>query len=244
MELQSSGPRRSKEQREAGFTLIELSFVALLLALLSGIIYGTVITMVRTKNALEDRRISERTAQALLTRLSRELENRQSEPLKKNKQNPSGNAAAATSGGDDDSESVTLLLGRSRRAGGVDTDSIRFTTLGSSASSDLGNPGLIEVEYRLEPQASGQAFALVREEVPAAVDDQRAADQRRFKAILSNSVKSLQFRYRSNRKWVNQWSAKRETFPDSVEITLGLQTQSGGLDTYRTAVLLYRQEEG
>jgi prepilin-type N-terminal cleavage/methylation domain-containing protein len=245
--------RDSRERSsERGFTLIELAFVSLLLALLSSVIYGSVITMVRTKNALEERRLSERTAQALLTRIGRELENRQSEPLRPVNDEAQRGASSETQADEDgDLEAVTLLLGRSKRSGGVDADSIRFTTLGSAVASDLGNPGLVEVEYRLETlddrfmnPNTPRTFALVREEVPSAVEDKRVLEERRFRAILSDRVRALQFRYRYNRRWVNQWSAKRETLPDAVEITLSLATESGGSDTYRTAVLLYRQEEG
>lgn len=227
--------------REDGFTLIELVVVSLLLALLSAVVYGSITTLVRTKNVLEDRRVSERTAQSILSRLSRELENRQSEPL-----TDLMNKRGRSSRRGKDNDFLSLLIGRTRRLVGRDADSIRFVTLGSSASSNLGNPGIVEVEYRVEAtNLSREApFILLREEIPAGVDDRRILESRQFRSVLSDKIHSLQFRYRFNRRWVNQWSASRETLPDAVEITLSVFTDSGGVDTYRTAVLLYRQEEG
>lgn len=228
--------------KEGGFTLIELVVVSLLLALLSAVVYSSIITLVRTKNVLEDRRVSERTAQAVLSRLTRELENRQSEPLT-DLTTDRGNRPGRKR---QENDFVSLLLGRSRRLAGRDADSIRFVTLGSSASSTLGNAGIVEVEYRIEANnlAPAAPFMLLREEIPAGVDDRRVLQARQFRSILSDKIHSLQFRYRFNRRWVNQWSPRRETLPDAVEITLSVFTDSGGIDTYRTAVLLYRQEEG
>lgn len=232
-------------KHEAGFTLIELSFVALLLALLGAIVYGTITTMVRTKNALEERRVSERTAEALLTRISRELENRYAEGLRKKKKAVS-EQDSSTEQSSDEAETVSMLLGRSLKIRGNDADSIRFITLGNPGSTIMGNSGVIEVEYRLEPGPAGQAgrelFNLVREEVPADLRDEKALLARDYKIVLSDHVRSLQFRYRFNRRWVNQWSNRRENLPDAVEITLVLATESGGSDTYRTAVSLFRPE--
>jgi prepilin-type N-terminal cleavage/methylation domain-containing protein len=248
--LRSNAKSRTAD-RERGFTLIELSFVALLLALLGSIIYGSITTLVRTKNVLESSRVAQRTAEAVMTRISKELENRYAQPLRSV---DNERKASRTSGGDADdeiTENSSLLIGRTRRIQGVNADSIRLVTLGNPGSANLGNPGLIEVQYSLSqinnPQVNslgtGPLFSLIREEGPADVEDQRIFNSRTFRQVLSDRVRSLQFRYRFNKKWVNQWSTKRETFPDVVEITLGMAGDSGGDVTYRTAVSIYRADE-
>jgi len=197
---------------------------------------------------IESGRVGQRTAEAVITRISRELENRYAEPLRaKNAAKKSSTTAPPSPDDPVDDTTAPLLLGRTRRVQGVSADSIRLVTLGNPASSELGNPGLIEVQYSLQPIPNplnaGPLFSLVREEGPADVEDQKIFDARTFKQVLSDKVRSLQFRYRFNRKWVNQWSTKRETFPDAVEITLSMATESGGSQIYRTAVSIYRADE-
>jgi len=236
-----------------------LSFVALLLALLGSIVYGSITTLVRTKSVIESGRVGQRTAEALITRISRELENRYAEPLRsKNAASQAGaSSAGATTTAPPDDDAAPLLVGRTRRVQGVSADSIRLVTLGNPASTEMGNPGLIEVQYSLQsiPNTAdtgslnpgslytGPMFSLVREEGPANVEDQKTFDARTFRQVLSDKVRSLQFRYRFNRRWVNQWSTKRETFPDAVEITLSMASEGGGSQIYRTAVSIYRADE-
>ncbi len=244
----------SRKRSEAGFTLIELSFVALLLALLGSIIYGSITTLVRTKSVIESGRVGQRTAEAVISRISRELENRYAEPLRARNAANKAAAQSPNSSADPDVDEVSapLLVGRTRRVQGVSADSIRLVTLGNPASSEMGNPGLIEVQYTLQsipnPQGASGAnsaplFSLIREEGPADVENQKIFDARTFRQVLSDKVRSLQFRYRFNRRWVNQWSTKRETFPDAVEITLSMANENGGSQVYRTAVSIYRSDE-
>ncbi len=242
-------------RNELGFTLIELSFVAILLALLGSIVYGSITMLVRSKNALEERRVTERTAEAILARIGRELENHFSEPLRPEKKRAQPAPEPVDEDGEADeepAESVSLMLGRAKRVRGAQADSLHFTTLGNPASSSLGNPGVIEVEYRLQQNdqfaAAGglmgpPTFTLIREEAPAGVEDIKVVDPRRFRAALTDRVRSLQFRYRVNRRWINQWSPRRDNFPDAVEITISLATDSGSADTYRTAVTLFRGDD-
>jgi len=231
-----------------------LSFVALLLALLGSIVYGSITTLVRTKSVIESGRVGQRTAEALITRISRELENRYAEPLRSKK---AATQVGATTTAPPDDDAAPLLVGRTRRVQGVSADSIRLVTLGNPASTEMGNPGLIEVQYSLQsiPNTAdngslypgslytGPMFSLVREEGPANVEDQKTFDARTFRQVLSDKVRSLQFRYRFNRRWVNQWSTKRETFRDAVENTLSMASAGGGSQIYRTAVSIYRADE-
>lgn len=218
--------------------------MALLLALLGSIIYGSITTLIRTKNVIESSRVGQRTAEAIISKISRELENRYAEPLRAKSDNV---AKESDSDSGEDELSSPLLIGRSRKVQGESADSIRFVTLGNPASSQMGNPGLIEVQYSLRQNSNTyngeHVFSLVREEGPASVDNQKIFDLRTFQQILSDRVRSLQFRYRFNRRWVNQWSTKRETFPDAVEITLSMANDGGGSQIYRTAVSVYRADE-
>lgn len=234
---------------EAGFTLVELIFVSILLVILSAVLYGTLTGIIRTKTALESTRRADRTAEYVLSRLTRELSNRAAVALSV----PGDNSQIRRRQAD----AEKYLLGKSRRIAGRDADTIRFTSVGSGQTmmGATDNVGIVEIEYRLEPiegEASeaitsfsddDQRFALVRIEIPARAPSDEIREQRRLATTLTRDLYSLQFRYRRNGKWINEWSQKRDGFPEGVEITVGVRGATGTIEKYRTAVATILEDE-
>lgn len=221
----------------AGFTLVEVAMVTLLLAMMAGILYGSLRSIVRTKTQIESQRAVMRTAEYVISRITRELTNRLDQPL------ATAEAAAPK----------VSLRGKNRRENDVDSDLIRFVSLGAGQVlyEGLTNFGAVEVEYRLEEAGegeqitsgpSGKRLVLVREEVPA-VDNKDIREKRRIVFPLSENVAELNFRYRHNGRWLDEWSEKRQTLPDAVEVTIGVPTASGAVERFRTAVSLFRAEQ-
>ena len=252
-------PSRQREARARwhdvrGFTLVELVFVAALIALLSTILYGSVGGIVRTKNKLESRRMIDRTAQYVLGRMTRELTNAVPVPFTTYQ---SGTSSSDSSS--DKNQTKTYFLGTKGRIGEYEADVLRFTSAGSGQVVFEGssNFGVVEVEYRLE-QAAATALmttdpakipegevrtVLVRDEIPAEVKDKDTALARRVVFPLSENVVSLNFRFRRAEKWLDEWPAKRQGYPGAVEITIGVRGEDGQVESFRTAVAMQREED-
>ncbi len=213
---------------QRGLTLVELALVTALLGVVSLLLFSTLSGIIRTKRDLEASRIQQRTAQYVIKRISRELENRMLLPVKE------GPASSAASGGnpaaptatpnpvDEDEAFPLYLIGTDERAGEYDRDRIRFVSAGSGQEIYQGtaNHGIVQIEYRLEDVAEGEQTktVLVRDEIPAGVKDNNILQARRVLFPVSENVTSLNFRYLYRGKWLNLWNAlEMDTDPDDLD---------------------------
>lgn len=265
IESPSSAARRSSHlprESEAGFTLVEVAVVALLLAFLGALVYGSLSGIMRTKASLERDRVITRTAQYVLERMTRELTNRVPVAIVKDEDESSLASASGGEGADEEEEEPTgeetaeeedpgefqpLMVGKDQRAGDRDIDTLRFVSAGSGqvVFSGRQNVGVVEVFYELR-DAEGTAgdmgkSVLVREEQPAGEMDSKLRSQRRVVFPLSKFVSSLNFRYRKRGKWLDEWPERREDLPDVVEITIRVEDERGNGELFRTAVSLLRE---
>lgn len=233
---------------ESGLTLVEIAVVSVLLSLLSLIAYGSLTGIGRSKAKIEAEREVTRTAQYVISRLSRELMNRVEQPFASdtNEKESSG------------TQKKIYFLGKDQKSGSKSSDSIRFSSLGSGQVVFGGeaNPGVVEIEYRMveakdkdliltgAEESGEKRMVLVREEIPAGLDSTESAKEIRAKKRIvfpiSERVSSLNFRYRRNGKWLDEWSEKRKGFPDAIEITLGIRGAAENTEYYRTAIAIGR----
>lgn len=235
---------RQSRSYDSGFTLVELLFVALLLALLSAILYGSLEGIIITRKTIEERQQSTATARYVIERMTREIASRAAEPIS----DPQG-------GENNNSQFQTVvrryLSGKNLDAGSSDQDSLRFvsTSAAQAAMNGFPNAGLVEIEYRLEdlPDGSKQpefdddlkSYALVREEIPAGKDNKKEKEETKTGRIvfpLADNVVGLNFRYLRDGTWTDAWDGSLARFPEAIEITLRLRESKGKIATFRTAV--------
>ena len=214
---------------EAGFTLVEVAMVTVLLALLSGVIYSTLSGIVRTKEKLESERAITRTGQYVIQRLTRELQNH-------------ANVYLLNVGVDDMS-----LFGRNGQLGGSDSDIIAFVSnnAGQTLSEGGRNVGAVQLSYRLvesQGQDGRPRRQLIREERPAGISDPNILRERTIAFPISDLVTQLNFRFRRGTEgpWLDEWRNRPDKVPDAVEITIRVEDWVGTGETFRTAVRLPR----
>jgi len=231
---------------EKGFTIVELLVVSLMLALLSGILYGTISGILRGRSIVLGEESTARTAQYVLERMSRELTGRVALPLDDTRGSSGGRGSTPK-----------YLRASKSSSSSEGTDRLRFISSNAAQTSfrSIQNFGLVEVEYRLQDPVSSDAdlpideddekFAsedkvLVREESPADVDEEKTRDARTLVFPLAERVRGLQFRFFKDGTWADTWEPKRASLPQAIEITLKLRGSEESIDTYRTAVAISR----
>jgi prepilin-type N-terminal cleavage/methylation domain-containing protein len=229
---------------QSGFTLAELLVVCVLLAIMSGILYGTINGILRGRALIESERDTARTAQYVLERMTRELGCRVPMPLSAREQESTRNSSFYFAG--------AMFEGIDRKTGLADGDQLRFIGLntGQMFFNTVPNYGLVEIEYRLEePEAKttslkgktdSAGLVLVREEMPADLRNQDIIKQRKVAFPIAEDVVGLNFRYRKEGKWLSEWKEQASRLPEAVEVTLRLKGADERVDTYRTAVALSR----
>lgn len=233
---------KRKRYETAGFTLLELVVVAMLLSIILIVLFRTLNTIQASGKLIDNQRSAGKTAQVVLARLIREFSSRYQLPLSGDQQNipPAG----ANQGGFNNNQA--FLLGEDQETGKSDTDSIRFVTEGFSGDT-FGNPGVVEVAYSLHESTSEELrggyrpYVLVREEVPWGVSEKDTAEKFKKVQPIAENIVSLNFRYFGNDSWKSTWNESNQLPPLAVEITLKVLGSSGQVETYRTAVALGRK---
>ncbi len=233
---------------EAGLTLIELVLVTVLLALMAGILYSSLDGISRTRNSVESDQGGYQTARYVLARMREELLTKIAEPLRIKRKD--GSKAAE---GESPNERRLFFAGIDAKSGEADADSLRFVsaTGAQPVAGAIGNHGRVELEYRLEEATDSMhdgkktddgrgiaTFYLIREETPAGVTDEKVLDKKRVVFPLSENITKLNFRYMKNGRWEETWSDSLGTFPEALEISLGVINKGGREEVFRTAVPL------
>lgn len=228
-----------------GFTLLEMIVVAGLLAMMTVLLYGTVGGILRGQELVSAGRSSYRSARYVLDRMGRELSSKVLESLTLK---------------DEDEQSTrrrrrSYLIGKNKNSGKADTDSVRFVSDGAAQKlfGPGGNKGRVEIEYRLErnreesladvPDDGLRNLVLVREEAPAGVDKE-IAEEHRVVFPLAYNVVSLDFKYRRQGEWKEEWKDTDRGFPEAIQISLRLRGKDSRLRTFVTAVALQKERGG
>ena len=224
-------------RRERAFTLIEVVIAISILSIIVGITYLSLRSIVLVKVTLDDRRDSDRIAQAILNRLSKELQ-------------------LAFSGiplllHPDESKQSQLtskikLLGEPKSLStGERGDTISFVALeGGQYLPDGGaHSGVVQITYHVEPDPDNpesKTFYLVRNETPVIRPEERAKQKTMIFPVTKNLV-SLSFRYfdREADAWTDQWGNEGHVnLPPMIEFSFKISSPRGDVDTFTSAVAL------
>ena len=217
---------------------MEIIIVALLLGVMSLVLFSSVNTIIVGKDLVENQSGAARTARYIFSRLTEELSSRYPE-------NVAGEEADTE--GRNSRLKKRYMLGKNKRDGETHLDSLSFVTTrgGQEVFAGNGNYGVISVTYRLQEASDenkyrsnkeGRTFVLVREEAPAGVDEDATIKEQRVVFPLAENVSGFNVRYLSNRSWQDSWTGAKAPFPDAVEITLAIAGAKGKVERYRSAV--------
>lgn len=221
-------------KNENAFTLIELIAVTALLAIMATILYKTLSNIQRSIRLIDNQRSAGRTAQIVLTRLSRELASCYQKPLGTDVATPPPNPPPFP-------QSSSMLIGTGKDSGKTQSDSIRFVTEGIS-DANVGNPGVVEVTYQLTEIEGSRGNVLIRDEVPWGVIDKETVKKHHLSWPIAENIVLLNFRYYQQQDgWKNEWKAPR--LPLAVEITLQVKGDNGKIETYKTAIALTKKQK-
>ena len=233
------GKYRERQVRGVpGFTLIELVIAIGILGLVLTVAYGGLSQIMRSKKMLDDGRDSSLVANAVLLRLTRELQMAYRDdqtfllpPRDKI---------------DDQSGPQPVLLGEEDKLGnGEPGDSITFLALeGGQYLPDGGtHSGVVQITYRVEEDpdqsaASSNTYYLIRDETPHKSDPKEAYRYSMIFPITSKLV-SLAFDYYDPEKdqWTTKWGDEQKNkLPLMIRFTLAIQSPLGRINSYSTVV--------
>ncbi len=199
-----------------GFTLIELLLVLALLGFITVLVMNVFISNIRLFRAGVDRVELDEEARAILHHLTRDIESLFIPPA----------------------SSMIPLRGENRvihtaSAQAIQADSLRFSTIVSSLHEREGFGKLRWIEYALDFSPEKETGILKRKLSPFSETEQSV--QRELS--LSTHVQELNFRYRDQQHWYEEWSQAQ--VPAGVEISLTLHKPGRERPTtrsYRTFV--------
>ncbi|MCB0354380.1 MAG: prepilin-type N-terminal cleavage/methylation domain-containing protein [Bdellovibrionales bacterium] len=229
------------KNRDSAFTLIELMMAIAILGVILTMIYGALTSIMRAKNVIEDQREVRQIANAVLTRLTREMQLAYPGIPRL----PPPDKLEERFGSKDN------LLGEKETVGsGRPADHIVFVALsaGQYVPDGLTHGGLVQISYSMqedpeEKSADGKSvYVLVREEVPYLRPYEDAYKQRMV-FPLTNRIRSFQLRYLDleNDEWVSTWgNEKGMGLPAMIEFSFELESEQGARTWYTSAVPLRR----
>lgn len=224
--------RRSHSAR--GFTLVELVIATAILSIILTITYSSLAYIIRTKKLLDDRREIGSIANAVLQRVSKEIQLAQDQRLMGPA--PSGWPAGSP---------APKLLGTSKTLdNSAKGDSLQFTAdeAGQYVPGELTNAGMVEITYRVEkdpdsPKGAPSSYLLIRDETPKIRPIKRAYERTMTFPIARNVVR-LQFSYydRSTNRWQNEWDGSKTELPGLIRLVLTLRSPLGVEHEYMTVL--------
>lgn len=221
-----------------GFTLIEVVLAFSILAIILGTAYGALNQIMRAKGALDDQRDVTLIANALLSRLSRELQLAYFDERTF--------LLPARDQLDQKTPPNPPLIGEAKTlANGQRGDSITFlASEGGQYLPDGGtHSGIVQITYRVESdveqiQNSEATYYLVRDETPLR-PDAKEAYKRSMIFPLTGRLVSLEFSYYDAEKdrWSQEWGEQNvRQLPSIVLFSAALRSPRGRIEKYTTAV--------
>ena len=229
--------------RQSGFTLIEIVVAFSILVMVFGLSYSALSGIISSKQLLDDGREAQVLADAVLSRMTRELQLADPQTVLLPEKGDLNNRY----------ESNVNLVGVSGNIGNnAPADSIAFMARGAGQHI-LGNQvfsGEVKLTYRLEEdpeqdRSQVRTYVLVREETPNIRPLEKAFERTMIFPVCDRVVGlSLRYYDSENDEWHTEWGkAEQLGLPALVEITLGIRSNDGNLFTYSTAVPVISRRE-
>jgi prepilin-type N-terminal cleavage/methylation domain-containing protein len=254
MSMRLSSDRSILREAESGFTLIELLAVAVLLSILSAILYGSITAVLSGRELVTAQRQIALSAQQILDQFSKDLVSREAIPLEKEKNGSSqqGSQEPTPQSGFSGFGVRRYFESTNQSKSEQPTDSLRLVTQGvpNAVLSERRNFGVIEVAYRIEELPRNQRgigtstrYRLIREETPAAVSDQKTREAQRVSTVMADFVTGFNLRFLLNGKWQDEWTGSTgRAFPEVVELSLTLIDENDTTHLFRTAVAVAKRQ--
>ena len=224
-------------KRSSGFTLIEVIIAVAILGVLMTIIYSTLNQVIKAKILLDDRRDGTFIANAVLNRVSREIQMAFSGvPLLPRPDEAEGKPLPST---------INLIGEEKQLAGGAHGDSIRFVALEAGQYLPDGgtHSGLVQIMYRVEKDPDAQdekRHLLIREETPLIRPNEEAFSRMMIFPITKDLV-SFKLRYydQEEEAWRSSWGDdEHNRLPEMVEFTIEVASPQGNVQSFTSAVAL------
>jgi prepilin-type N-terminal cleavage/methylation domain-containing protein len=243
------------QDKSQGFTLIELVIAIAILVVIMSFAYSSLSSIVQSKNALDDGRDADMVANAVLTRLTRELS------LAAISGKTSGSSGTSETlfppcNLDDDNPKfpgVRLLGEKETQRSGIRGDSISF--IASDAGQYLPDggthTGLVQINYRVVENEDKELdkeglHVLMREEIPF-LPSSATSNTARWKQVckkamtfpITNRLSNFSFEYfdRDSGKWLDSWSGTSlSSSPTLIRFSISLRSPKGVTRTYATSL--------
>ena len=251
---------------DAGFTLVELVVVTVLLALMASILYGTLTGIMGGRQIIESEREVSTTALTVLDSITRDLTARALVPLRDPTSSSGSSSGSGTSTGTSGGtagvgfgttglggQARGYFFGENKQEGESDADFVRFVAneLPGDSPGTPANYGYVEISYRLvevdrnsipeDFQGKGNMYQLVREETPADVQEEEITKTRSYETVIADRVAGFNVRYLKDGTWEKTWKSSPNPVPEAVEITLSMFASNGDIQRYRTAVAISKR---
>jgi hypothetical protein len=208
-----------------------------ILAVIMSVAFGTLTQIGRTKRALDDERDITLVANAILGRMTRELQLAAEQvPLLPSRGDLSKKYAQKVS-----------LIGESKRlSNGQPGDQITFMAndAGQYVPDGLTHAGTVQIAYRAvddpdAPAGRNATLYLIRDEVPNILPAEKAYEKI-MTFPITRSLASLQFQYFDGKEWHSDWDETQKSLPVLVKFSVRLRSMAGKISTYSTMVPLRR----
>ena len=223
---------RLRRRLNSGFTLVELVIAISILSVILTVAYSSLSYIIRTKKLLDDRRDVSAVANAVLLRVSREIQLAADVRLVP----PPGGFRAGTT--------IPNLEGLSKTIGdGQQGDSINFMAqeAGQYVPGGLANVGTVMIRYRVEkdpdsPRGQPSSYFLIRDEVPDIRPTTKAWEKLMTFPIAKNVVRfELSYYDLATNRWNKEWTGKTG-LPALVRMVLALRSPAGVIHEYMTVL--------
>ena len=209
--------------RQRGFTLVELVIAVSILTIVLSVAYSTLSYVIRTKKLIDDRQEIAAIANAVLLRMSREIQLATEIDL------------LPPPGGHPPGKTVPSLRGTKNNLAANRGDTLEFMAEegGQYIPEGLANTGTVMIRYRVEkdpdsPKGAPSSYLLIRDEVPDIRPPSKAWEKLMTFPIAKNVVR-LQFSYYNgvDRKWVEEWDPPTKDLPSLIRMVLTIRSPAG-----------------
>lgn len=225
-------------RRNSGFTLIELVIALGIFGVIMSVTYFSLSGITQAKQTLDDTRDIGLVADAVLSRMTRELQlafaGLALMPPREDLNQPY-------------SAKICLIGDEDSLDNGQPGDKITFLAMeGGQYLPDGGtHSGVVQITYRVErdpdqPGGKDATYYLIRQETPYTRPFDKAYEKTMVFPV-SRDVVGLQFRYleRDGDQWVNTWGKDTHVnLPRLVSFVLQLKSPRGTIQTFSTSVPL------
>lgn len=230
--------RLGSHSTKNAFTLIEVVIAITIVAIMTTIIFSAVSKISRVKQTLDDQRDAAMIANALLTRLTAELQRITTDeklmPLKSQLDMPF--------------PANTHVYGQNQKLAS-DTQADEITFVAKDANQYIPNQaalsGVVQIRYfvaqdpdrRSSTTDGAPIYSLIRHEAPV-LNDPQVAYQHELIFPITHQLAGLNFRYlnRDEARWEDEWDRGKGQLPDVIALTVKIRSPLGRLFSYMTSV--------